>query len=481
MKRLNVPLRTQLVLLVGAAFLAGQGLSLIFFADERSLAVQAALGAEAAGRAANVARLIENAPSELHDQIVQAASSPLVRFEISPDADVADGEHHADAAVAARIRALMGDSFSRAIRVEVHEIEGTVLPVPNLTPEMAELHADMMQGTLAAVELEISIALSGGDWLNIGTRFERPPWQISSAPLISLLLSAGLGAIAVFWFVIARLTRPLTALTRATEALGRGEQGVPLVPAGPPEVKALTNSFNTMQDRLRRFVTDRTMMLAALAHDLRSPLTAMRVQSEMVDDPETRASLGRSLDEMSDMVDATLAYARGVGAQEDVQHSSLVDLFERAGAIPKEQPHGLIVTVRPSAMTRALRNLIENAQRYGGGSEVIWAVKKEDLEICVDDKGPGIAEDQIEHVFEPYVRLEQSRSRETGGTGLGLSIARSIILAHGGTLELQNRPTGGLRAKITLPGAFHGNAPRRTLSSLQNDTPHPEPQMINPR
>lgn len=479
MTNFNLSMRAQLVLLVGAAFLVGQLLSLVLFADERSSAVQAALGAEAAGRAANVALLIENAPSDLHEQIVMAASSPLVRFVIGPNAEVAEGEHHGDAAVEARIRALMNDSFSRAIRVEVHEIEGNVLPVPNLTPEMAELHADMMRGTLVALELEISIALSGGNWLNVATRFERPPWQISSASLLSVLLSVGLGALAVFWFVIARLTRPLTALKRATEALGRGDQIAPLIPAGPPEVKALAQAFNVMQDRLRRFVADRTMMLAALAHDLRSPLTAMRVQSAMVEDAETQASIARSTEEMSQMVEATLAYARGVGTEEAVEDVFLSEIIERAGARPADWPHGVVVAVRKTAVIRALRNLIENAQRYGSVAEVHWSVTGSDLAICVKDNGPGIPEEQIEQVLEPYVRLEQSRSRETGGAGLGLSIARSVFLAHGGTLALSNRQAGGLCACATLPGAVVSQQTSELSLSLQNDTQHREAEVLS--
>lgn len=449
-------MRTQVVILVVVAFLLGQLLSLWLFADERSLAVQAALGAEAAGRAANVARLIETAPKDLHDEIVQAASSPLVRFEIGPEANVKEGQHHEDAAVAARIRALMGDSFSRAIRVEVHEIEGVVLPVPNLTPELAALHADMMRGTLAAVELEISIALSGGGWLNVGTRFERPPWQMSAGSITSFILSAGLVVIAVFWFVIARLTRPLTALTRATEMLGRGDEVPELSPTGPREVRALTQSFNTMQDRLSRFVADRTLMLAALAHDLRSPLTAMRVQSEMIDDPETRAALGRSTDEMSSMVEATLAYARGVGTQEELRSTRLADLVQRSAAdaeVKVCEGDDIEIAIRQRAMIRALRNLIENATRYGTCALISWQEEDAGVRITIDDDGPGIPADQLEHVFEPYVRLEQSRSRDTGGTGLGLSIARSIILTHGGLLTLSNLPDGGLRACITLPHA----------------------------
>ena len=448
-------MRTQVVILVVVAFVTGQLLSLWLFADERSLAVQAALGAEAAGRAANVARLIETAPPDLHDEIVQAASSPLVRFEIGVNARVEDGEHHGDATVAARIRALMGDSFSRAIRVKVQEVEGIVLPVPNLTPDMAQLHADMMRGTLVAVELEISIALSGGGWLNVATRFERPPWQISVGSITSFVLSAGLVVVAVFWFVIARLTGPLTALTRATERLGRGDEVPELSPTGPREVRALTEAFNTMQDRLSRFVSDRTLMLAALAHDLRSPLTAMRVQTELIDDPETRAALGRTTDEMSSMVEATLAYARGIGAQEEMRPAGLADLVRRSAVdsdvVTVASEDDIEVVVRQKAMIRALRNLIENANRYGGCARISWARDGETVTITIDDDGPGIPENQLEHVFEPYVRLEQSRSRETGGTGLGLSIARSIILTHGGLLTLSNLPEGGLRACIKLP------------------------------
>ena len=473
-------LRTQLVLLVGTAFFAGQVLGLVLFADERSLAIQTALGVETAGRAANVAQLIESAPPELREQIVQAANSPLVRFEIGQDPHVGDKDLHEDPAVEARVRALMDDSFSRAIRVEVHEIESGVFTVPNILPDMAAMHANMMRGTLAAIELEISIALSGGDWLNVGTRFERPPWQISSASLISLLLSVGLGALAVFWFVIVRITRPLSALTHATEAFGRGSRNTPIEPAGPPEVKALARAFNVMQARLRRFVSDRTMMLAALAHDLRSPITAMRVQSAMVDDAETQASLGRSLDEMSDMVEATLAYAKGVGAEEDAQQISIADLLIRAGAkAGTEHPHDeATISVRVTAMTRALRNLIENADRYGGGAELTWRVKGNDLEIFVNDTGPGIPADQIEDVFEPYVRLEQSRSRETGGNGLGLSIARSIVLAHGGTIELKNRSGGGLQAIVSLPDVVSNHTQSEHTPMLQNYTSHPERPVV---
>lgn len=447
-------LQTQLVVLVVFAFLSGQLLSIWLLTDERSLAIQAALGAEAAGRAANVALLLDDAPPNLRAQIVQAANSPLVRFEIAREASVSEGEHHEDAVVSARVRALMGDNFSRAIRVEVHEIDQTLLPVPNLTPDMAELHAQMMRGTVSTIELEISIALSGGDWLNVGTRFERPPWQVSAASLTSFIISGGLIVVVLLWFVIAKLTRPLTALTRATERLGRGGDIDDLPKSGPFEVQRLTQSFNTMQGRLSRFVSDRTLMLAALAHDLRSPLTALRVQSEMVDEQETHAALGRSIAEMSDMIDATLAYASGVGENETVQEVSLRELVARSAEhsdAALSDADDVTVLVRPVAMGRALRNLIENGVRYGDRVSIDWEKNSAKVVISVRDEGPGIPEAKLFQVFEPYVRLEDSRSRKTGGTGLGLSITRSVVLLHGGQLTLRNLPEGGLEARISLP------------------------------
>ena len=447
-------LRTQIGLLVGAVLIVSQLLSLWLFVDERSLAIRAAIGAEAAGRAANVAKLIEVAPVSLHPQIIAAANSPLIRFDLAQVPSVTHENHAAKGTVAARIRSLMGDSFSRAIRVEVHEARRRVMPLPNLSPRMAEMHARMMGGRLSAIEMEISIALSGGSWLNVGTRFERPPIQWSRAALLRFGLTAGLLLLAVFWFVLTRLTRPLGALAVAAERFGRGEATGPLAPVGPREVRDLTAAFNTMQDRITRFVADRTQMLAALAHDLRSPLTALRVQTELVSDTETRKALTQSLDEMTAMTEATLAFAKGVGRNEKVVSVAIGDIVEAAATDARVSVTGgapVTLRLRRQAVTRALRNLIENALRYGAAARVGWQVADGHLEIRVDDDGPGIPEAEIDKVVTPYYRLEASRSRQTGGHGLGLAIARGVALSHGGELILENRAGGGLRAMLRLP------------------------------
>lgn len=451
--------RTQIALLVVSVLFVAQILSLWLFVDERSLAVQAAIGSEAAGRAANVALLIEGAPPELHDEIVSAATSPLVRFDLGPEPTVTHTHHDENGAVEARIRALLNDGYSRDIRVEVHAIEQGLLPLPNLSPEMAELHAEMMQGTLAAIEMEVSIAIAGGRWLNVATRFEKPPIQWSWASTLSFVLTSAVLILAIFWFLLTRLTRPLNELASAAEDLGRGGGEGPITPIGPTEVRNLTAAFNDMQERLARFVNDRTQMLAALAHDLRTPLTALRVRAAMVDDAETRDGISTSLNEMQDMVEATLAYARGVGPGEDLQRLNIAEYLsaihsDTHGYLDLQVGPEAIVQVKPLALRRALRNLIDNAQRYGRNPVLSWNVTNVGVEINVDDAGPGIPEEHIGEVFQPFQRIEKSRSLETGGHGLGLSIARSIVLGHGGAIDLINREQGGLRARVVLPLAM---------------------------
>ncbi len=452
-------LRTQIAILVLSMLCIAQAISLWLFVDERAMAVQAAIAAEAAGRAANVARLIEEAPPDLHEDILRAASSPLVRFEMAQAPSVTSDHRDNGGAVAARVRALLEESFSRDIRVDVHSIDQVLRPFADLPPERADLQLELNAGTIAALEMEISVSLAGGRWLNIGTQFERPPIQWSWASTASFVVTAALLLIGSFWLLLSRLTGPLNTLASASERLGRGAGDGPLDVYGPKEVQDLTSAFNTMQDRLTRFVTDRTHMLAALAHDLRSPLTAMRVHADMIDDQVTADGLSRSLEEMSDMVEATLDYARGVGRNEDMITVEVSDLFSNLNMQNFEIADApkVCVTVRFSAMRRALRNLIENAIRYGGFATVHWQETDGAIEIRIDDKGPGIPEHQTENVFAPYVRLEPSRSQKTGGHGLGLSITRSIVLAHGGRVVLVNLAQGGLRVCVCLPKVRHAD------------------------
>ena len=449
-------LRVQLVLLVIAALVLAQAFSLLLFVDERSLAVRAALGFEAASRAANVARLIEEAPISLQPAILRAANSPLVRFDLSKSPAV-DHETHADnGAVEERVRSLLGQSSQREIRVELHEADQGILPMPHMGPEMTQMHQAMMRGKLSAIEMQLSISLTGEQWLNVATRFERPPLQWPWYSFVSFGMTAALILIVACWFLLSRLIRPLLQISQAAERLGRGENVEPLPEMGPSEVRNLTRTYNRMQERLGLFIADRTQLLAALGHDLRSPLTALRIRAEMIDDDETRERVITSVEEMQGMVDETLAFAKGMATAENYEavdlgaylaclQSDMLDSFTL------EEGEKVTVRIRPQSVRRALRNLIENARRYGETAHVTYHHYAEHAFVAVSDNGPGIPETDLEKVFAPFFRLERSRSRETGGTGLGLSIARTIARAHGGDVSLSNRPAAGLMATMKLP------------------------------
>ena len=449
-------LRMQLVLLVIAALVIAQALSLWLFVDERSLAVRAALGFEAASRAVNVVRLIEEAPLGLRPAILRAANSPLVRFDLSETPTVDHKTHADNSAIEERMRGLLGRSSQREIRVELLESDPGIRPMHHMGPEMAQMHQAMMRGKLSAIEMQLSISVTGEQWLNVGTRFERPPLQWPWFSFISFGITAALILIVACWFLLARLIRPILQVSQAADRLGRGEDVEPLPLIGPKEVRNLTRTYNRMQERLSLFIADRTQLLAALGHDLRSPLTALRVRAEMVDDDETRERITTSVEEMQGMVDETLAFAKGMATTENYESVDLGAYLaclrsDMLNSFTLEEDEKVTVRIRPQSVRRALRNLIENAQRYGETAHVTYRHDAGHVYVAVSDTGPGIPETDLEKVFEPFFRLERSRSRETGGTGLGLSIARTIARAHGGDVSLSNRATGGLLATMKLP------------------------------
>ncbi len=205
----------------------------------------------------------------------------------------------------------------------------------------------------------------------------------------------------------------------------------------------------------------RTRMLAAISHDLRTPITSLRIRAEFIEDAELQAKILATLDEMQAMTEATLGFAREDATEETFQETDLSALCKSvvadAADIDKDAsfqaPEGtrVVVSCRPIALRRALRNIVDNALAYGGRARVAVERSADAVVIVVDDDGPGIPDSDQARVFEPFVRLEESRNRETGGIGLGMAIARTILRAHGGDVELKNRPEGGLRVRLLLP------------------------------
>jgi signal transduction histidine kinase len=277
---------------------------------------------------------------------------------------------------------------------------------------------------------------------------------VLGALAILLVTVVALSLLAVRW-----VTRPLSALAAAATRLGRDLHAAPLPETGPDEVVHAARAFNTMQARITRYLEDRSRTLAALSHDLKTPLTRLRLRAEALEPAELRAQVLQDLAEMHAMTVSTLDFLRGGDEREPVQPVDLLALAESLKADAEELGQevqvlgspGAPFRARPLALKRCLTNLVDNAVRYGGRAAIHLEEAPGALLVRVTDEGPGIPEAEIERVFEPFYRLEGSRGRQTGGSGLGLTIARNLARAHGGELTLRNRPAGGLEAVLTLP------------------------------
>jgi signal transduction histidine kinase len=321
--------------------------------------------------------------------------------------------------------------------------------------------------------VEITQPLPNGDgWLT--AQFTRPP-PPSPAPaiLIAALFGTILTGAAAAWLA-GRVSRPLSALAYAADEVARGRIAPRLPDTGPEDIRHAAKAFNEMSDRVTRTLESHRQLLSAVGHDLRTPLAAMRITAEFVEDEEVRDRLTRNLDELQSMTEAVLSAARS-GPGEEKRRVDLATLVESVcdDLIELNQPvtvniEGLAPSnCRPNEIRRATRNLIENAVRYGGCARV--SLEREDgyFVVNVDDDGPGIPANRLEEVFEPFVRLEESRNNATGGSGLGLTLARAIAREHGGDIVLANRMAEGqitgLRASLRLP--------REKQPRLRNETP----------
>lgn len=315
----------------------------------------------------------------------------------------------------------------------------------------------IVQVTPHARRLDMAIELKSGVWLNVVTS---PPAEAAFTwPLILAGGSAAiLVALAAIW-AAGRLARPIAGLAGAAERFGRGDDMASAPEQGPTDIKRAAAAFNTMAQRLRKTLADQRTLLSAIGHDLRTPISSLRIRTEMVKDPELQQKMTATLDDMQRLTEAALAAARGGDTGEPSQTldlPSLVqsvcdDLSDTGAPVSQGVLEAAHVQGRASEIKRALRNLIENAVRYGTKAEVSVRAGGPWAEIQIDDEGPGIPAEAMGRVFDPFVRLEESRSTDTGGNGLGLTIARAIALRHGGDLILANRERTGLRATLKLP------------------------------
>lgn len=452
--------QTVLVLLVG--LLVSHLLSMAIYNSDRAEVLMVAGDRQMAHHIAEITRLLRETPADWRQRIVHAVDSPTLRVHLTPESVLVrpgDGDWRAGL-IRGFLARLIGAGAGEGIIVQLLERSGRGQNLRAATPA-AWMHthmARMMMGQPADHSLRVSIPLGDGQWVNFATTFPESGAFWSGQAILSTALMTIAVALLSLW-VVRRLTKPLSAFARASERLGRDVNAPPLEETGTSEVRQAIRAFNEMQRRLRRLIDNRTRMLAAISHDLKTPITLLRLRAEYIEDEEERRKTLATLDEMASMIASTLAFARDDAEQEERRAvdlaaliASLCDDMSDAGQPVELEPSPPVkFQCRPLALRRAVANLIDNAVKYGGNARVRLVPGRSSVAIVVEDDGPGLPEAKLEEVFVPFYRVEQSRSRETGGVGLGLSIARTIAHAHGGDITLADRPEGGLRATIQLP------------------------------
>ena len=344
--------------------------------------------------------------------------------------------------------------------VPVGQVIAVVRPIDANRPllkRMDPARADRLRRLGA--ELMVAVELPGKGWLSLSSAWPRSEraliWQLLAQTLILYIVVL----VPVLW-AGHRIARPLRSLAAAARSFHPSEDAAPVEERGPSDVRAVIAAYNALSTRVTAMLDEKDRMLGAIGHDLRTPLAALRVRIESVEDEDDRARMADTIDEMNHTLDDILSLARLGRPSEpptDVDLSALIDAVvedfrDLDQDVSFEEAPRLRMHLRPALMRRAVRNLIENAVKYGGGAtEVRLRSDERVVRIEVCDRGPGIPETQLQKVFDPFTRLEESRNRETGGAGLGLALARAIVRDASGEITLANREGGGLVATITLP------------------------------
>ncbi|MDQ2083386.1 ATP-binding protein [Xanthobacteraceae bacterium Astr-EGSB] len=468
----------RLMLVLMAGLIVSHGVGWWIYAIDREAAVREVGGFAVAQRIANLARLVDEAPADWRERIVVATSD--AGFRLSLASQPPGFSQSADAGpVAAAIQAYLTERVSaggdgRSVSASARTIEraserghghgmgwGRTMNMLGMGPAQGYGRGRFAAMGEALVALDVAVPLSGGQWLLASTALPEASPVYSRQFVVSMAVMALVIILASIW-AARRVTAPLADLASAAQRLGRDVHAPPIPETGTRETRQASRAFNDMQTRLRELIDNRTRLLAAISHDLRTPLTLLRLRTENVAEADERDRMLATLAEMEALIATTLQYARDEIASEperaiDVAAllASLADDMSDAGLDVTLTPApATAIRCRPTALKRALRNLLDNAVKYGTRARVALRDIGPEAEITIDDDGPGLAPEEIARVFEPFYRVEGSRSRDTGGIGLGLAITRSLIERQGGSVTLANRTGGGLRASVRLPKAL---------------------------
>ena len=463
------PLNTltgRLVLVTVVAVLISYTAAFLIYSNERGSALRRAAETGVIERVAYATERMRATPPDQRPNLAERIRDYSIRYHVESTPVVSANGPGAGARIARAIATQLNDAqvFATARTVEGPSRRwrrdraefGAPPPAP---VERGERGPRDDGPIVQSTEVLIAVDLGGGSWLNARARLPGPrPAPIGAlAGALASLVMVGIGAA----LVSRQIGRPLADLANAAQALGSGQAQVEAPVSGPADVRRASTAFNAMAQRLGRQLNRQRQMLWALSHDLRTPITAIRLRAELIDDDATRQRLLASVDEMERLTEQALALARA-GASEEAR--SNVDIAEIARTLCGElQDLGIAATAdaptpvtaecRPSEIARALRNLAENAAKYGGGGTMrVYRSASGDAVVEVTDDGPGVAPDQLDRLAAPFFRADEARNSEAGGAGLGLAIAQAIAEAHGGKLEFANRTPRGFSAKLTLPG-----------------------------
>ena len=440
----------RLVLVLLGGLIVAQLLSTAISLSERDQTLFSYSDQQWAQRDAAAVALLDSVSPPEQQRIASILTTPRLFVSVSAQPPVPGVADEEAADFQAMLQNLLGPE--RQVRVVVTQLTpAQVAAAQSVTPGSGPVDVPHQHSVT-------EVQLKDGQWVS----FDHPrPWHVSDRPwrlllglailLVSVIL---LSLLAVRW-----LTRPLTTLAIAAGELGRDLRRAPVPETGPTEVRRAARAFNDMQTQLVRYVEDRTRLLTAISHDLKTPITRMRLRAELLSDETLKVKLVRDLQDMENMTNATLDFLQGLEISEASQPIDMMALLEsvQSDAVETGQDVSLQGRIsdsfagRPQALRRCLENLIGNAVRYGKRAVISLEDNGSSITIRVRDAGEGIPDDQLEKVFEPYYRLEQARSQTGGGTGLGLGIARNIATLCGGTLTLRNHPEGGLEAVLIFP------------------------------
>jgi signal transduction histidine kinase len=440
-------LGAQLIIVTAIAVLVSNAGVAYWYATTRERETESALYERVLDRGVSVATLLSTIPAREREGVTHAMSSGPWRFHLlygkaAPQAMTDEEQRFAE-----RARAMLPANRARQT-LFVHFTDAAQVREPD-PPDHSGLPI-----RFPVVEVSLPVVRA----VQLQTLFFRPPFEpwpdqiIIAAFLAIITTSVGAALIA------SRVTRPMRELASAAALAARGGAAQRVSEKGPEDVSRAARAFNAMNDQVKRTLESQRQLLSAVGHDLRTPITAMRISAEFVTDEEVRERIQKNLDELQQLTEAVLDAARGAGWEQmrKIDLAALIeslctDLDDMGQPVTWQTHAAAPYLCRPNEIRRAVRNLIENAMMYGHEARVCLGATPGEYVIKVDDSGPGIPVPEQARVFEPFVRLETSRSAETGGTGLGLTLVKAIAEGHGGSIALENREESGLRAMLRLP------------------------------